>query len=77
MNLSIITERVSIGGDKIYNIQIAPKDMILFGYILESLEGWAFHTIIDKNNNILHVEVMKDYIVDFDKLLDRISQVNL
>jgi hypothetical protein len=50
--------------------------MIIFGYIIESLEGFAFHTLIDKENSIMHVEVVKDYITDFEKVLSRINSVS-
>ena len=70
IELQIISETFNSFGDKIYQISVKPSDMIVFGYIIESLEGWAFHTLINKEKSIMHVEVMKDYIYDFMFFLD-------
>ena len=67
--IKILNEKKGEQGDKIYQILVSPKAMITFGYIVESLEGWAFHTIIDKKQSILHLEVIKDYVNDFDEIL--------
>ncbi|MCL1826873.1 MAG: DUF4911 domain-containing protein [Candidatus Cloacimonetes bacterium] len=56
-------------GDKIYHFYVPPPQVVYFGYILESLEGWAFYTTIDDQKSIMHIEVIKDYVHDFDKLL--------
>jgi hypothetical protein len=65
---SVVSAVTSESGDRIYIIRIDPPDMIIFGYILESLEGWAFHTIHDREKCLLHVEVIADYVSDFEKL---------
>ena len=65
----IIYENTNENNDKIYHFKVPPNELILFGYVLESLEGWAYYTTIDKNNSIFHVEVIKDYVEDFIKLI--------
>ena len=61
------------GGDKIYHFYVPPPQVIYFGYILESLEGWAFYTTIDDKNSIMHIEVIRDYVDSFDMLLQKIA----
>ena len=69
LDLKILAERYNSNGDKIYNFYVAPRDVVYVGYILESLEGWAFYTTIDEVLSIMHVEVIKDYVGDFEKFL--------
>ena len=73
VNYEIIFERQLDNGDLLYNFIIPPKELILFGYILESLEGWAFYTTIDNKRSILLVEVIKDYVNDFKFLLEKLK----
>jgi hypothetical protein len=44
------------------------------GSILESLEGWCNYTTCDKVESVLFVDVAKDYIEQFEKLLTNIEQ---
>ena len=71
MNLNILSKKITETGDKVYQVQIPPAEMIYFGYIVESLEGWAFHTIINKEKSILHLEIIKDYVADFEEVLKK------
>ncbi len=73
VNYEIIFERQLDNGDLLYHFIIPPKELILFGYILESLEGWAFYTTIDNKRSILLVEVIKDYVNDFKFLLEKLK----
>ena len=73
LNFKIIYESLNDNNDKIYHIQINPNEMIYIGYILESLEGWAFHTLLDKKENLLYVEVIKDYVNEFEELLKKLK----
>jgi len=69
MKFEIICETVCDNGDKVYHLQVPPPEMIYIGYIIEGLEGYARHTIIDKENSILCVEVVKDYVEEFGAVL--------
>jgi hypothetical protein len=74
LNFTIISTSLNANGDKIFLLQIPPAEIITMGYIIESLEGWAFHTIIDKERFILHVEVIRDYVECFDKLMEKMKK---
>ena len=69
----MISERIEPNGDKVYILNISPEQMIYMGYILESLEGWAFHTNRDQGENILRVEIIKDYVNEFEELFKKID----
>jgi len=100
VKFEVLSERITEAGDKIYLLSVPPEEMIVLGYIIESLEGWAFHTtnIGDKDipfvgtsfsppetapttvgagfsppTSLLHVEVIKDYVSEFDRLMRVIS----
>lgn len=75
-SFQIRLEQLLENGDKLYHLYIPPKEMILFGYILESLEGWAFYTTIDSKESILLVEIIKDYVSDFEQLLNKMRTFN-
>jgi len=68
-NFKILSDRYNDNGDRIFHFKVPPHEMIYMGYLLESLEGWAYYTTIDIKESILHVEVIKDYVAEFDKLL--------
>ena len=72
LSFQIFSKTTTNVGDHEYYIKIKPEEMIYLGYILESLEGWAFHTVINKVENILYISVIKDYAKDFEKLLKSI-----
>ena len=69
LSFHILSKTTTDVGDHEYLIKIKPEEMIYMGYIIESLEGWAFHTVIDKDENILYISVLKGYTADFEKLL--------
>jgi len=68
-SFKIISEKQNSNGDVIYLFRIPPNEVIYMGYILESLEGWAYYTTIDNKESIMHVEVIRDYVQDFERLL--------
>jgi len=70
-NFQIRYEQTKENKDKVYHIYVPQKEVILFGNILESLEGWVFYSTIDSKHSIMLVEVIKDYVSDFDLLLDK------
>jgi len=69
-NFKILSDSYNKNGDRIFQLKVPPHEMIYMGYLLESLEGWAYYTTIDIKESILHVEVIKDYVAEFDKLLE-------
>jgi len=106
VRLNVLSERITEAGDKIYLLSVPPEEMIVLGYIVKSLEGWAFHTTNIGDDDIpfvetafmpsatvgtafmpsatvgtafmpsvtlLHVEVIKDYVSEFDRLMDVLS----
>ena len=76
-NFKIKLEKLSDTQDKIYHIFVPQKEVILFGNILESLEGWVFYSTIDNKESILLVEVIKDYVDEFDKILNKMINYSL
>ena len=76
-HFQIIYEKTQENKDKVYHIFVPRKEVILFGNILESLEGWVFYSTIDSKESIMLVEVIKDYVADFEILLDRMLNYSI
>jgi len=69
MVFDVLSEWVADNGDKVYHLHVPPSEMIYIGYIIEGLEGYAHHTLVDRANSILCVEVVKDYVGEFEGVL--------
>jgi hypothetical protein len=74
MKLQILEKRQNPDQSETYLIQVPRENVIHFGSILESLEGWVHYTTSDKKESILTVEVIKDYRVKFAELLGMIQE---
>ena len=68
-SFEVLSDTYNDNCDRIYQLKVPPAEMIYMGYLLESLEGWAYYTTIDIKESILHVEVIKDYVFEFEKLI--------
>jgi len=73
VRFDVLSETLTEAGDKVYLLYVPPENMIVIGYIIEGLEGWAFHTIADKEKSILQVEVIRDFVDDFERVMEMMS----
>ncbi len=74
----LIKEKIELT-DGTFRFQIGMKNrqLIKFGYILESLEGWCNYTTPEKTKPILQVDVAPDYISDFNELLKQMAEMDI
>ena len=71
MKFEITKSNINNDGTKSFNINLAKKDLVLFGYILESFEGWGNYTTISNIQEIvLKVDVSPSYISQYEELFD-------
>ncbi|MCB5250391.1 MAG: DUF4911 domain-containing protein [Candidatus Cloacimonadales bacterium] len=73
MKINLLERKKNQDQTNSYYIQTPRKEVIFFGSILESLEGWCNYTTFDKNQSIVLVDVAKDYIDVFERLLEQIE----
>ena len=76
MKFSVANRETLADGTKRLMLNVPKEELIYLGYILESFEGWCNYTTPDKNEPFLQVDVTPDYIDDFNKLIQALSEWN-
>ncbi|HPR17230.1 MAG TPA: hypothetical protein PLD62_03185 [Candidatus Cloacimonadota bacterium] len=77
MNIQIVDESVLNDGMRRYQIAVQDNELIYFGFILESLEGWCNYTTPDKSFPVLQVDVAADFVSDFRQIYDFLEKWNV
>ncbi len=70
MKFNIIDRRITDEKVIVLTIEIAPKDQIVFCYVLESWEGAFNYSTVDKTKNLIEVQVAEDYSSEADHVLN-------
>ncbi len=69
MKFEIAKKYINDDGTKSFIIKLAKSDLVFFGYILESFEGWGNYTTISNFKEIvLRVDVSPSYISQYEEL---------
>ena len=76
MKFSIADRATLTDGTKRLMLNVPKEELIYLGYILESFEGLCNYTTPKKNEPFLQVDVTHDYIDDFNKLIQALSEWN-
>ncbi len=76
MKFFIANKEILADGTERVVINVPREELIYLGYILESFEGWCNYTTPDKNEPYLQVDAAPDYIDDFNKLIQALSEWN-
>jgi hypothetical protein len=74
MQFEISHFRLLEDGSKRIVVKIPLKELIYFGYILESFEGWCNFTTIDKQKHLVQIDSCPDFEEEMDKLLDSLKK---
>jgi len=74
MKFSVVSKESLPDGTGRYLIQVPSEELIYLGYILESFEGLCNYTTPKSGEPILQVDVTSDYINEFQKLVESISE---
>lgn len=69
MQFDVISSQRLDDGSRRLVVKIAFKELIYFGYILESFEGWCNYTTIDKQKQLVQIDISPDYLQETEKLL--------
>ncbi len=75
MEIQIVKKEKMPDASVHYKMIVQPRDLIILGYLLESLEGWSYYTTIDKKENIFSVEVIKAFTEKFELFLEDIKRL--
>lgn len=76
MKFSVVDRETLGDGTERLMLNVPKEELVYLGYILESFEGWCNYTTPDKNEPFLQVDVTPDYINDFNKLIQALSEWN-
>ena len=76
MKFSVAGRETLPDGTERLMLNVPKEELIYLGYILESFEGWCNYTTPDKSEPFLQVDVTPDYINDFNKLIQALSEWN-
>ena len=76
MKFSVAGRETLGDGTERLMLNVPKVELVYLGYILESFEGWCNYTTPDKNEPFLQVDVTSDYINDFNKLIQALSEWN-
>ncbi len=75
MEYQIIEDRIAPDNSHHLKINLAQCDLVLFGFIFESLEGWCSFTTIKKGKiSTLAVDIAPDYYEATFEVLDFITR---
>ena len=77
MKFQIHSQKVLADGTLRFLIGMENNQLIKFGYILESLEGWCNYTTPHKTEPVLQVDVSPDFVTDFDQLLKELTGMDI
>ena len=78
MKFEIKETNIDFDGTKSFYINLAKKDLVLFGYILESFEGWGnYTTVSNKDIIVLKVVVSPSYIIQYEELFRFLKQYKI
>ncbi len=69
MNITILQESNLKDKTKRISIRIPSHELMYFGYFIEGFEGWCNYTTPDKNEPVLQVDVVPDFVEEFEKVL--------
>lgn len=50
-------------------VSICRNDLVYFGFLLESCEGWCNYTTVDRQKCLVQIDVVPDFTRDFEKIL--------
>ena len=70
MEFSVVDEEILADGCSRIYLRIPPANQVYLGYILESFEGWCFHSIVKKNEPLLKIDISPDYVANVKELLE-------
>ncbi|MEA1971712.1 MAG: hypothetical protein U9N34_00200 [Candidatus Cloacimonadota bacterium] len=69
MNIEVVDEFIDVDKSTILFLKIPKKKHVYVGYILESFEGWCFHSIVNKGEPLLQLTISPDYVNNVKELI--------
>jgi hypothetical protein len=69
VNFEKISEKIISDDSTEIILKISPKDLILFGYILEAFEGFCNFTTTDRKKMLVKIVATKYYVNDIKRIL--------
>ena len=74
LNFEIETARNLIDGSRELYLVVKPEQEVLIGYMLEVLEGFCYHTIVDfRGKKFMKLTVVADFQERLDSFLSSVK----
>jgi hypothetical protein len=73
MDITEIDRQILADGVVRFHFALPSAAFLYFGYILESLEGLCLYTTPPASSGIMQVDVVPDYIKEFDSILAQLK----
>ena len=55
-------------------LKLKRRDISYFQFLIESYEGLATVTTVDKNKAVVKISIMRDFVSDIDEILDDLGK---
>lgn len=72
MRFSEVNRSILADGTIRILVSIGRNDLVYFGFLLETCEGWCNYTTVDRHICLVQIDVIPDYAGDIDKILGMI-----
>jgi hypothetical protein len=76
MDINIVSEEILPDNTSRIILKIKAKELVYFGYIIESFEGWCNYTTIKKNEPFLQIDITPEYLGSVKELLQYLMSWN-
>ncbi|MBN2461621.1 MAG: hypothetical protein JXB60_08435 [Candidatus Cloacimonetes bacterium] len=77
MKLEIIDIKILNDGTKRYTAEFAEKELVILGFILESMEGWCNYTTVKNHEILLQIDAAPDFHTEVDGLIGYLQKTTI
>jgi len=76
MDFTIESSTFLADGSTRYIIRVLPAQLVYFGFFIEAFEGMCLYTTPQKGQPLLQVDVVPDYLQQFQDVLAQMRDVD-
>lgn len=75
MDFFIVSQESLADGCTRFIIRVQPNQLVYFGFFIEAFEGMCIYTTPTKGKPLLQVDVVRDYLGQFEHILHYMQQM--
>jgi hypothetical protein len=76
MDFSIVSQNLLTDGCTRFIIRVQPNQLVYFGFFIEAFEGMCLYTTPTKGEPLLQVDVVPDFLAQFEHILSYMQQMS-